>query len=555
MATFDQTHASIHITHPTICAFYANHPHISPEIANLAFIEMFEKTYVSTTDIRPGSPHTALHISFRKQQVDMTDILDQLRDVITTLVNRISQEFLFIKNEYINEFRSVWSQTCCVSRRDILLENNRKLIHAVEQLVYDIRNVKRTHASIGEKTDNIVKQFHKIIHSNIETILSKPTETANMIPEFIHNFETNSTHMIHTTQLLLTDFLTAKETLAKKITESFATNGESAISAYCKFIYEAKDFLQAFGPNVSVHSSSSSQNIISLLSRLYNTGYIQPDETEPSISVLSRDEKPTICIQQLQIKDRNINTDEIARFLQMTKEKNVHGILVSQYTGITSKPNLYIDIHHNRVYVYVHSLEYSPEKLQSAIDIVDTISAKLTDFNNSVEQKYTVPKDVLDEINREYQAFIIQKETIMGTMKESYKKILAQIEDLRFVSLDKFLSTRYSYFKKQGFVCNLCNVFSVSTLKGLAAHKRGCNRKMCSVSISTPTTVFVKAPEQLVPRCVGVRGLSGDGLPSKDNENNTNPKITVEPHIEFINTYTPEKHLPNPRQIETTIFS
>ena len=530
MTSIDQPYPSIHITHPTICAFYANYPHISPEMANLAFIEMFEKTYSPDTGTHAGSsPLTPPNMNYRKQHVDMTDVLDQLQDAISTLVNRISQEYLFIKTEYIQEFRSVWSQSCCVSRRDILLENNRKLIHAVEQLLYDVRNIKRTHASIGEKTENIIKQFHKIVHSNIETILSKPTETANMIPEFIHNFETNSTHMIHTTQQLLTDFMTAKETLAKKITESFATNGDSAISAYCKFIYESKDFLQAIGPNVSVHSSSqSSQNIVSLLSRLYNTGYIQPDETEPSISVLSRDDKPTICIQQLQIKDRNINTDEIARFTQLTKEKNVHGILVSQYTGITSKPNLFIDIHHNRVYVYVHSLEYSPEKLQSAIDIVDTISAKLTDFNNSVEQKYTVPKDVLDEINREYQSFILQKETILGTMKDSYKKILTQIEDLRFVSLDKFLSTRYSYFKKQGFVCNLCNVFSVSTLKGLAAHKRGCNRKMCAVSVSTPTSVI-------------------------DNVNT--PKNNEKPPIEIINLYTPDKPLQKPTRVESGVFA
>jgi len=497
MTSLEKTHTTtIHLTHPTICAFYANHPHISPETTNLAFIEMFEKTY-SQTAIEPNPdnsiPAITTNINYQKQIADMTGVLEQLQDAISTLVSRISQEYLFIKNEYIQEFRSVWSQTCCVSRRDILLENNRKLIHAVEQLLYDIRNIKRTHATIGDKTDNIIKQFHKIVHSNIETILSKPTETANMIPEFIHNFETNSTHMIHTTQLLLTDFLTSKENLAKKITESFASNGEPAISAYCKFIYETKDFLQAIGPNVSVHSSSS-QNIVSLLSRLYNTGYIQPDETELSISILSRDDKPSICIQQLHIKDRNINTDEIARFLQITKEKNVHGILVSQYTGITSKPNLYIDIHHNRVYVYVHSLEYSPEKLQSAIDIVDTISLKLTDFNNSVEQKYTVPKEILDEINREYQSFILQKETIMSTLKESYKKILTQIEELRFVSLDKFLSTRYSYFKKQGFICNLCNVFSVSTLKGLAAHKRGCTRKMGATDHlkATPNEIYNK---------------------------------------------------------------
>ena len=472
----EATFPHIQLTNPRICAFYAKNPTLSPEKLNLAIIDFYEKNNANDDiqlPITTGSP------TYRKQIAEMTDIVARLKEVANTIATRIGQEYLFTKTEYLNEFRSVWSQSCCVSRREILLENNRKLAHSVEQITYDIRNIKGKHSMIGEKADTILRQFHKIIHTNIETILAKPTETANMVNEFVHNFETNSSHMIHTIQQLLHDYVNAKETQMKQIAESFSANGELAISAYCKFTYETADFLQiaetANTPNDRY--GNTAQNIVGLLSRLYNTGYIQPDESDLSVSVLSRDEKPTICIQQLQIKDRNINTDEIQRFQQIVKEKNVHGILVSQYTGITSKPNLYIEIHHNRVYVYVHSMEYSPEKLQTAIDIVDTISTKLMDFNNSPDQRYTIPKDVLDEMNREYQLFIGQKETILTTLKDSHKKIISQIEELRFVSLDKYLSTRYSYFKKQGYVCNLCNVFSVSTLKGLAAHKRGCSRK------------------------------------------------------------------------------
>jgi hypothetical protein len=127
-------------------------------------------------------------------------------------------------------------------------------------------------------------------------------------------------------------------------------------------------------------------------------------------------------------------------------------------------------------------MEYSPEKLKSAIEIVDTISAKLSEFNVSTDEKYSIPKEVLDEMNREYQSFICQKELILNTLKDSHKKLLGQIEDIRFVCLDKYLSTRYSSCKKQGYVCSLCNSFTVSTLKGLAAHKRGCNRKLSGVA-------------------------------------------------------------------------
>jgi len=63
-------------------------------------------------------------------------------------------------------------------------------------------------------------------------------------------------------------------------------------------------------------------------------------------------------------------------------------------------------------------------------------------------------------------------------LKEQHKKMLGQLDEMRFCSLDKFLSTRYSSCKKQGYLCDLCIVFTVGTLKGLAAHKRGCARKI-----------------------------------------------------------------------------
>jgi len=110
-----------------------------------------------------------------------------------------------------------------------------------------------------------------------------------------------------------------------------------------------------------------------------------------------------------------------------------------------------------------------------------------------VDQKYNIPKDILDEINRDYQSFITQKEFLLSTLKESHKKLIGQIDDMRFVALDKYLSTRYSCCKKQGYICNLCNSFTVSTLKGLAAHKRGCNRKLSGVSLSMKTPVAVEA--------------------------------------------------------------
>jgi hypothetical protein len=125
-------------------------------------------------------------------------------------------------------------------------------------------------------------------------------------------------------------------------------------------------------------------------------------------------------------------------------------------------------------------VEYSSEKISIAIDIIDNLYSKIGDLNKS--ENYSIPKEVLDEINREYHAFITQKDAISNVLKESHKKVLSQLDELKFPSLDKFLSTKYSSIQKQGFKCNLCNAFTVYTLKGLAAHKRGCSRKIGSCS-------------------------------------------------------------------------
>jgi hypothetical protein len=172
----------------------------------------------------------------------------------------------------------------------------------------------------------------------------------------------------------------------------------------------------------------------------------------------------------------------VKQFVKRSIDKNTNSILISQYTGITSKPNYHIEIHNNIVVIYLHKLLNSPETLQKATDMIDAISNKLTEFCSLSDNKYSIPKDILDEVNREYQQFILQKETIMTGFKDQQKRLLSQLDDMRFGTLDKYLSTRYSSCKKQGYNCDMCNNFNVGTLKGLAAHKRGCARKIGNIS-------------------------------------------------------------------------
>jgi len=178
----------------------------------------------------------------------------------------------------------------------------------------------------------------------------------------------------------------------------------------------------------------------------------------------------------------NATAEEIQDFSKIVEDKRCHGIFVNQKAGISGKPNYHIDYIHGNVIVFIHQAEYSQEKIKVAIDIIDNISTKLKDLNNN-HGDCTIPKMVLDDINKEYQLFLTQKEAVITVYKDCQKKVLSQFDEIRFPCLDKYLSTKYMPQPlKHGHKCDLCKSFNANNLKALAAHKRGCARKNVFIS-------------------------------------------------------------------------
>ena len=175
--------------------------------------------------------------------------------------------------------------------------------------------------------------------------------------------------------------------------------------------------------------------------------------------------------------DINIETDDLHKFVATLEEYNCSGIFVSQHSGISNKPNYQIEYMNGNIIVFIQNADYSHDKIKIAVDIIDNLTSKLRDFTAQQDEN-SIPKNVLDDINKEYQLFISQKEALIGIYKDCQKKVLTQIDELRFPCLDKYLSTKYtSQPQKHGFKCDLCKAFNANNLKALAAHKRGCIRK------------------------------------------------------------------------------
>lgn len=298
------------------------------------------------------------------------------------------------------------------------------------------------------------------------SLMSEPT----IIPEFIDRIDTKMTTILFNIE--------NSEKNMKEIKEindtQYSTNG--------KIMNDLTELLERFRNNHQKQIGHDNQLSI-LLSQIFNSGDITipyPDGNNSGSFLLKRIRKPSILIQNKDQTD-NIGINDINCFLQAIEENNCSGIFLSQNSGISLKKDFQIEFQNNNILLFIHNVEYSSIKIETAVNIIDSLFSKLRllKFDNNNDTSHTIPKDILDTINNEYQLFISQKNAVIDVFKESQKKVLSQIDEIRFPCLDKYLSTKYTNpVIKTGLKCVLCNSYSANNLKALAAHKRGCIRKM-----------------------------------------------------------------------------
>jgi len=150
----------------------------------------------------------------------------------------------------------------------------------------------------------------------------------------------------------------------------------------------------------------------------------------------------------------------------------MHGIMMSQYSGIVSKPNGFIEINDGKVIIYLHNVDYSQDKIKMAIDVIDILSERLEEISNVEEiDGFIIKKEVLDKINDQFQLFLNQKELVLTTLRESNKKLLTQVEDMKLPDLSLYLNDKYASIQNQQFACEICNL-PFQNKRSLASHKK-----------------------------------------------------------------------------------
>ena len=320
----------------------------------------------------------------------------------------------------------------------------------------------------GEHT-KISDTISKIVSEKLDTMSNCNNET--QLKEMMNNFEMKSTLMLQNMQQPLYSFITNSEDRLHKNIETIKSdynNGD-------KYDSLLKDITTI----IDNRHNSGSGNIRLAFNKMYTSADVR------SVEVLGVDEgitmkrfrKPDILIQ-LKCSEENIHTEEITTLYKNVSDFNSCGIIISQNSGFVGKQDFHVDIHNNQVIVFIHNYKNDDLKLQMAVNIIDNLMTHINQLKLPMETNIYIPKDVLDKVNNEYQLFLSQKNAVVDVLKDTQKKVIAQMDEIKFPFLEKYLSTKFvAPVCNSGLKCDVCKNYSANNLKALAAHKRGCLRK------------------------------------------------------------------------------
>jgi hypothetical protein len=236
---------------------------------------------------------------------------------------------------------------------------------------------------------------------------------------------------------------------------------------------EMSEFLHKYKASSQFKGQYSEHMLESILTDIFPTANIEntTSQTASGDFMIHREGFQDILIENKNY-ERNVDLEEIKKFLRDINNRECSGIMMSQLSGIVSKPNFFIEIHNGKVLVYLHKVYFSKDQIKMAIDVIDHLSSRLeTVVSDEQEHGFNIKKEVLDKINEEMQLFIKNKETMTTTIKDTSKKLLAQLDEIQMPSLHLYLNDKYASIQNQAFVCDSCNE-SFKTKKGLAMHKK-----------------------------------------------------------------------------------
>lgn len=492
---------TITITNKEIWEFFNENKTIDIENAMLILIDFFDITLRNTETTINNKVNSRI-LSYMSEQInqlkdlrtDVTNIKQELSKFNTELLNTLFLKFSDIKKDYIEEMKGIMTlnEVSSIDKLTSLIDkNNLSLIDKTKILLTDI--VPRTNDAYYRQIQENIQQFQKSI-INETTVLLSNAKAETSLDNFLNNFELKFAAMTQSVHSPIYNFITASEERINSNITHIKEHTVNKDNIENKLLIELEDFLNKNKyKNSTMRGKLGENQLEEILNQLFPSSLVKNTSgttASGDFILQEREQGKRNILFENKHYSLNVNNDEVLKFIRDVKEQKCNGIMLSQTSGIVNKQQFQVEIIDNFIMVYVLNCEYDPEKIKIAVDIVDTIASCLGEYINMGEDEdsTTITKEMMDKINEEYSKFYQQKlvliENIKVFTKEMAKKLSEQVEDIKFPTLNTFLSNKYGNYNVSvltnsdgAFICRHCKK-AWNTKAAMASHMKGCAKKM-----------------------------------------------------------------------------
>jgi hypothetical protein len=442
------------VTNQRIYDYYKKNPSVDFESMNLVLLDFMEKI---STDMSKVLQNTLQGQLFQEVKEIKTQ-LSSFQDVFYGKVHETNRSFLETMKLLLAMNSKDHQEQMCT----LLQKNSESFVDKIGSLLP--KSQEETHKKIQEQ----LSLLQKTIQCDFQQFMIQSKPESNL-SEFILSFDSKLSSLQQPIFQLL-------QNNQEQVTTKLSTVRDDLLvhkTTNEKLYQEMSEFLHKYKASSQFKGQYSEHMLETILTEIYPTAHIENTTAMTACGdfMIHREGLPDVMIENKNY-ERNVDLDEIKKFVRDVSNKECSGIMMSQLSGIVSKPNFFIEVHNGKVLVYLHRVYFSKEQIKMAMDVIDHLSSRLVAIVSEEEEHgINLRKDIMDKINAEVQQFIKQKEMLTATVKEYSKKMLSQLEDLQFPELIKLMNDKYASVQRVQYPCDVCGQL-FDTKKGLGHHRK-----------------------------------------------------------------------------------
>ena len=484
---------SLVCTSKKVWDFYKEHPNLDFEAMNIIFVDIMLNLSQDMNSSLSNNIAAQLLNNVKSLQTQVNNVSDSLNKMQVETINSFGNKFNDFKKEYFEDVKMILSTNTSDKIAPLVKEYNSILLDKLFIMIGEV--IPKNNETLNKQIQDNIKLLHSSINEDTNKLINS-TINKHSLDDFINVLDNKISNTISNSQQIMNNIITSSEQRLDTAINQMKSSTEKHILDI-KDISSSNQSTQISLQNnvgellkkmeVSSVKGKCSENVLfNILQSLYSTAQIDivGDQKETGDIMLSRKNKPTILIENKNW-NRNVIQDEVKKFIRDVEIQGCCGLFLSQNCGIANKENFEININDGNILLYVHEVRNDAEKIKIAIDIIDNFKYKLDEIVVNNGNTCSIDKEVLDEINKEYQFFASQKLLQIKTVKDFSQKMIKQIEDNEFPCLEKFLSSRYA-FSSSKYVCEICD-YVAKNQSAMSAHKRGCKSKVNNTTIEENT--------------------------------------------------------------------